>query len=157
MKKLATVFMVLVILFGFVLALTPIIASLLFPDTESTTQMPKEDVARSALARWFNAPIDAFVDVHAIKKTARGKSKSRFSFSTPSGVVRAFIHEKKLMQRELTDEIMLHLFTDKNISWWQPEALKRETWFEGEDQDRHLGLIYNADTKRGVLIIEQED
>lgn len=147
--------MVLVILFGFILALTPIIGSMLFPPIETAIQMPKADVARSALARWFNTSIDAVVDVHAIKKTINGVEKSRFSFSTPPSVVRSFIQNKKLIQKELTGEIMQHLFTDKKISWWQPEALQRETWFEGEDQDRHLGLIYNAETKRGVLVIEQ--
>lgn len=146
--------MVLVILFGLVLALTPFIGSIFFPQPEVSTQMAKSEVSRSALARWFNAPVAAFVDVHAIKQVSPERSLSRFSFSTPADVVRSFISTKKLKQKGLSDEVMQRIFSDKNISWWQPEALGRETWFNGQDQGRLLSLIYNAKTERGVLVIE---
>ena len=154
MKNLSTLFMVLVILFGLVLALTPFIGSIFFPQPEVSTQMAKSEVARSALARWFNAPVAAFVDVYAIKQVSQERSLSRFSFSTPADVVRSFISTKKLKQKGLSDEVMQRIFSDKNISWWQPEALGRETWFNGQDQGRLLSLIYNAKTERGVLVIE---
>ncbi len=146
--------MALVILFGLVLALTPFIGSIFFPPPDASTQMAKSEVARTALARWFNAPVAAFVDVRAIKKVSQKKSLSRFSFSTPADVVRAFISTKELEQKALSDEVMLRVFADKSISWWQPEALGRETWFNGQDQGRLLSLIYNAKTERGVLVVE---
>ena len=148
--------MALVILFGLVLALTPIIASIFFPQPKTSTQMAKSEVARTALAEWFNAPLGAFVDVHAIKQVSQKRNLSRFSFSTQPDAVRAFIREKHLKQLPLSQKVMQRTFSDKNISWWQPEALERETWFNGQDQGKELSLIYNAQTKRGVLVIESK-
>ncbi|MEE9351273.1 MAG: hypothetical protein V3U78_03345 [Thiotrichaceae bacterium] len=154
MKNLSTLLMVIVILFGLILAATPFIGSIFFPLPENSTQQPKTEMVRSALAQWFNAPSSAFVDVQAIRKMVNEKQVSRYSFSTPADVVRSFIIVKNLQQEPLSSEIMETIFTDKTISWWQPEALKRETWFSGTDQGRTLSLIYNAETKRGVLVIE---
>ncbi len=154
MKKLSTVFMAIVIFFGVILALTPFIGSIFFQLPENSTQQPKSEVVTSALAQWFNAPVSAFVDVQAVRKIVDGKQISRYSYSTPPDVVRSFIIVKNLQQKPLTDEIMKAVFSDESISWWHPEALKRETWFGGTDQSRNLSLIYNAETKRGVLVIE---
>ncbi len=154
MKNLSTVLMALVILFGIILAATPFIGSIFFQEPENSTQQAKSDVARSALSRWFNTPMSTLVDVHAVRKTTQDKRVSRYSFSTLPDVVRGFITHKNLQQKPLTDDIMQRVFVDKTISWWQPEALQRETWFTGSDQGRALHLIYNDKTQRGVLVIE---
>jgi len=154
MKNLSTFLMALVILFGLILAATPFLGSIFFQQSEDSTHQAKSEVARSALAQWFNAPVAAVVDVQALRKTTTEKQVSRYSFSTSPDVVRDFIGIKNLQQKDLTNEIMQRTFSDKSISWWQPEALQRETWFTGVDQDKTLSLIYNDKTQRGVLVIE---
>ncbi len=154
MKTLSTVLMVIVIIFGLILALTPFIGSIFFSLPENSTQQAKSEVARSAIAQWFNAPSKAFLDVQAIRKTVNGKQVSRYSYSTTPEIVRGFIGQKRLEQKPLNNEIMKAIFSDNSISWWQPAALKRETWFTGMDQGRTLSLIYNAQTQRGVLVIK---
>ncbi len=154
MKKLSTLLMAMVILFGLILVMTPFVGSIFFPLPENSTQQAKSEVARTAISKWFNAPSAAFVDVQAVRKTIEGKQVSRYSYSTTPDIVRGFIGQKKLEQKTLNDEIMNAVFNDSSISWWQPAALKRETWFTGMDEGRTLSLIYNAQTQRGVLVIE---
>lgn len=156
MKKLSVALMALVILFGLVLALTPIIASIFVPPPTEQVQMAEEDAAKAALKAWFGAPSNSFVDVNGIRKTNKAVYISRFSFSTPPDVVRKFIGRYGLEQKELTDRAMKEVFEDKSISWWQPEALQRETWFTGLDDGSSLNLIYNAETQRGVLVIARK-
>jgi len=146
----------LVILLGLLLALTPIIGSLFFPQPDVATQMAKDDVARSALASWFQAPVNALVDVKAVRKTTSEAKISRYSFSTTADVMRSFIQQKQLKQKDLTAQVMQNIFIDKTLPWWQPEALQRKTWFHGFDHDSEISLIYNAQTQRGVMIIKQK-
>jgi len=154
MKNLSTFLMAIVILFGLLLAATPFIGSIFFQQSEDSTHQAKSEAARYALAQWFNAPVAAIVDVQALRKTTTENQVSRYSFSTSPDVVRGFIGRKNLQQKDLTDEIMQRTFSDKSISWWQPEALQRETWFTGVDVGKTLSLIYNDKTQRGVLVIE---
>ncbi len=154
MKKVSTLLMAIVILFGLVLALTPFIGSIFFPLPENSTQQAKSELAKNAISMWFNAPSNAFVDVQAVRKITNGKQISRFSYSTTPDVVRGFISRKGLQQKSLNNELMQSVFSDHSISWWQPEALQRETWFSGMDQGKTLSLIYNAQTQRGVLVIK---
>jgi len=45
---------------------------------------------------------------------------------------------------------------NNKIDWWKPETLTRETFFKGEDKDVMLNLVYNAELKRGYLLLQQE-
>ncbi len=155
MKSIAILLMTIVILVGLLLALTPFAGSLFFSSAGTSGQMARPEMARMALADWFKAPPDVLNDVQGIRQSAPGKQWSRFSFSTSPNHVRSFIQHKHLVQKPLTAEIMQHVFTDKSLPWWQPEALQRETWFTGEDQGNRISLIYNAQSQRGVLVIQK--
>ena len=156
MQKFSIILMAVVILFGLVLTVTPFIGSIFFQLPKNSTQLAKAEVARAALSQWFNAPVDALADVQAIRQTQEGKKApvARYSFSTDPEFVRKFILKKRLQQKDLTEAILHNVFSDSSISWWHPEALRRETWFYGKDQGKSLSLIYNAETHRGVLVIE---
>lgn len=154
MKKLAPGIMFIAILLGFVLALTPIIGSIISKDDAPTAIRGKADAIQSALAEWFDAPKAAFVDVRGIRQTQKGRVIARFSFSTPPEVVRAFITKRQLEQKELTESAMQKVFIDTSIPWWKPNALQRKTWFTGNHQNKILSLIYNEKTQRAVLVIQ---
>lgn len=154
MKKLAQGFMLVVILIGFILALTPIIGSIMTSGDDRTVIRGKDDAVKTALSEWFKAPKSAFVDVHAIRQIKDNKPISRLSFSTTPEVVRGFLANKSFKQQDLTATIMADIFTDKTLSWWSPEALQRKTWFMAKDQNKTLHLIYNDKTQRAVLVVQ---
>ncbi|MCK5725360.1 MAG: hypothetical protein KAH22_00890 [Thiotrichaceae bacterium] len=154
MKKVTQGVMIIVILLGFVLALTPIIGSIIFKDDASSTIRGKEGAIQSALAEWFDAPKTLFVDAKGIRQIRKDRVIARFSFSTPPDVVRAFITKRQLKQKELTASAMQKVFIDTTIPWWKPDALQRKTWFTGHHKKKILSLIYNEKTQRAVLVIQ---
>ena len=154
MNKLAQGFMFVVILLGFVLALTPIIGSYILSGDDRTVIKGKDDAVKFALSKWFNAPKSVFVDVHALQQNDQGKRVFRFSFSTLPEIVHSFIKARQLEQKELTATDMKEIFEDKTIPWWSPEALDRKTWFTAQHENKTLNLIYNAKTQRAVLVIK---
>ena len=154
MKTLSTVIMGLAILVGLILALTPFVADKFFPIPENTVRQAKPEAAAKALKQWFQSPDSQFIAVQAInKKTATG-STSWFSYSVGRGPVEKYIVSKKLVQKELTKDIMGITFSTHQApaTWWQPEALAQKTYFTGEDQGRVVSLIYSPESKRGVLV-----
>jgi hypothetical protein len=68
-----------------------------------------------------------------------------------------FIHNRKLIQKDLTPEILKQQFYPQNppIPWWQPD-LDTKTYFSGKDGENSLHLIYNSRIKRGVLVISTQ-
>ncbi len=154
MKTISTIIMGLAILVGFILALTPFVADKFFPIPENTVRQAKPEAAAMALKQWFQSPDASFVAVQAInKKTVTGNT-AWFSFSVGRSPVEKYIVNKKLVQKELTKDIMGITFSTNQApaSWWQPEALAQKTYFTGEDQGRVVSLIYSPESKRGVLV-----
>ena len=154
MKIFASIIMGLAILMGLILALTPFVADKFFPMPENTVRQAKPEAAAMALKQWFRSPDALFVDVQAINKnTATGKT-AWFSYSVGRAPVEKYITNKKLTQKELTQDIMSTIFSSNHApaTWWQPEALAQQTYFTGEDQGRAVYLIYSPKSKRGVLV-----
>ncbi len=154
MKTLSTVLMAIVILAGLVLALTPFVADKFFPVPKNAIRVAKPDAAIMALQQWFQSP-DAFItDVQAFNKSNIDGSSSWFSFSVGRRPIEKYILNKKLSQNILTQEVLDATFFTSNppASWWQPTAVNQETYFSGSDQGRSVALIYNPETKRGVLV-----
>lgn len=154
MKTFTTIFMGLVILAGFILAFTPFVADKFFPIPENQIRQAKPEVATNALKQWFKSPEAFFTDVQALNKSSAEKRTSWFSFSVGRRPVEKYILDKKLRQVELNaDQLKARFFTENRpTSWWQPEAIAQKTFFTGEDQGRLVSLIYNPDSKRGVLV-----
>lgn len=163
MKTFASIFMGLVIIVGLILALTPIVGSLFFPVPENTVRQAKPDAAAMALKQWFQSPDAQFIAVQAINKTSIvndvKQNTSWFSFSVGRRPVEKYIINKKLAQQDLSTDILNSVFTLNNrpASWWQPEALAQKSYFTGSDQGRLVSLIYNPESKRGVLITTTEN
>ncbi len=154
MKTLATVFMGFVILMGLILALTPFVADKFFPVPENSVRQAKPEAAAMALKQWFKSPDAQFIAVQAInKKTPKGNT-AWFTFSVGRRPIEKYIIDKKLIQKELTNDIMVNTFSTDQApaSWWQPNALAQKTYFTGEDQGRVVALIYSPESKRGVLV-----
>ncbi len=154
MKTLATIFMGLAILVGLILAITPFVADKFFPIPENTVRQAKPEIAAKALQQWFQSSDEFFTDVQAINKSAASSKTSWFAFSVNRRPIEKFILNKKLVQSDLTEAILNTTFFKNNrpASWWQPEAIAQQTYFTGEDQGRQVSLIYNPDSKRGVLV-----
>lgn len=163
MKTFASIFMGLAIIVGLILALTPIVGSLFFPVPENTVRQAKPDAAAMALKQWFQSPDAQFIAVQAINKTSIvndvKQNTSWFSFSVGRRPVEKYIINKKLAQQDLSTDILNSVFTLNNrpASWWQPEALAQKSYFTGSDQGRLVSLIYNPESKRGVLITTTEN
>lgn len=163
MRTFASIFMGLVIIVGLILALTPIVGSLFFPVPENTVRQAKPDAAAMALKQWFQSPDAQFIAVQAINKTSIvndvKQNTSWFSFSVGRRPVEKYIINKKLAQQDLSTDILNSVFTLNNrpASWWQPEALAQKSYFTGSDQGRLVSLIYNPESKRGVLITTTEN
>lgn len=163
MKTFATIFMGIVILAGLTLALTPIIGSMFFPIPENTVRQAKPEAAAMALRQWFKSPDAQFIAVQAINKTNVVDNvttkTSWFTFSVGRRPVEKYIIDKKLVQKDLTKEILSTTFYDANppASWWQPNAIKQETYFTGRDQGRVVSLLYSPDSKRGVLVTNTDN
>ena len=158
------VLMAVVIFAGVVLSTTPFILEYFFPLPKESLQYADPDDAKNALRHWFNSKnsdtnADINFDIKQVKaareRLADVGVNSYFSFETSPEVITAFIRLKQLQQIELTDEVMQTLFVNAKISWWQPEILTRETYFSGEDKGILLHLIYNAQLKRGFLLLQQ--
>lgn len=145
-----------VIFAGVVLSTTPFILEYFFPLPKESLQYADPEDAENALKHWFDSKNPDTKHVKAAReRLADVGVNSYFSFETSPEVITTFIRLKKLQQLELTDEIMKTLFVNAKISWWQPEILTRETYFSGEDNGILLHLIYNAQLKRGFLLLQQ--
>jgi hypothetical protein len=148
--------MAVVIFAGVVLSTTPFILEYFFPLPKESLQYANSEDAENALKRWFNSENAEIKQVKAAReRLADVGVNSYFSFETSPDVITTFIRLKKLQQLELTDEVMQSLFVNAKISWWQPKILTRETYFSGEDKGILLYLIYNAQLKRGFLLLQQ--
>lgn len=158
MKTFTTLFMGLAIIAGFVLAFTPFIADKFFPVPENVVRQAKSEAATQALKQWFKSPNALFTDVQAVNKSSKEKRVSWFAFSVGRRPVEKFILSKKLKQVSLTEELLKSTFFthERPVSWWQPEAINQKTYFTGNDQGRQVSLIYNPDSKRGVLVTESK-
>ena len=146
--------MAIAILAGFILTVTPFVADKLFPVPKNVVRQAKPDAAKMALQQWFQSPNALFSDVQAINKKAGGVSTSWFSFSVGRRPVERYILDKKLVQLPLTPKVINSAFFKQKTpaSWWQPEAIEQQTYFQGKDQGRYISLIYNPDSKRGVFV-----
>lgn len=148
--------MAVAILSGILLLVTPFIMSYFFPVPAQAIQYAKPEEATAALKHWFNDPNADIQHVQAMReRLADVGTNSYFTFETEADVVRQFIGNKRLQQLELTDEVMQSLFVNTHVDWWQPKSLQRETYFSGEDKGVLLHLIYNAERKRGFLLLQQ--
>lgn len=158
MKTFTTIFMVIVIFAGFILAITPFVADKFFPVPENLVRQAKPEVATNALKQWFGAPDALFTDVQAFNRTTKDKRISWFSFSVGRRPVENYILNKKLLQTPLTqNSLSIIFYNDKRpVSWWQPDAINQQTYFAGEDQGRNISLLYNPNSKRGVLVTESK-
>ena len=154
MKTLTSIIMGLAILVGLVLAITPFVADKFFPIPENTVRQAKPDAAAMALKQWFQSPDAPFIAVQAINKKTPSSNTAWFSFSVGRAPIEKYIVAKKLVQKELNKDIMGITFSMNQppASWWQPDALKQQTYFTGEDQGRIVSLIYSPASKRGVLV-----
>lgn len=154
MKLFTTIFMVLAIVAGLILALTPFVADKFFPVPETAVRQAKPEAAAMALKRWFKSPDAPFIDVQAINKISTTSNTSWFSFSVGRAPIEKYIIGKKLSQANLSDAVLETVFYSKQppASWWQPSAIQQETYFTGEDQGRKVSLLYNPNSKRGVLV-----
>ena len=158
MKTLSTIFMVIVVIAGLTLALTPFIADKLFPVPENSVRQAKPEAAAMALKQWFQSPDAQFIAVQAINKTSVvdnvQSNTAWFAFSVGRNPVEKYIISKKLSQKDLTVDVINETFFAKNppATWWQPNALAQKTYFTGEDQGRLVSLIYSPESKRGVLV-----
>ena len=143
-----------VILAGLVLALTPFVADKFFPVPENATRVAKPEAAVMALQQWFKSPDELITGVQAINKSGNEGSSSWFAFSVGRRPIEKYILSTKLVQKDITPEILNTVFSESNppASWWQPSAVNQETYFSGTDQGRSVALIYNPGTKRGVLV-----
>lgn len=155
MKNFFPILIGIVVFAGVVLTFSPFVMPYIFPVDESKPQIAISDRARVALADWFSVDPNKMDTVQAYRETDQmsGKKNMYFSYSTDPDTVRNFIQKKGLEQQTLTDEVMQEIFAKSSVSWWQPAALNRETWFTGNDGPAKLNLIYNAESKRGVLVI----
>ncbi|CAA6822434.1 MAG: Unknown protein [uncultured Thiotrichaceae bacterium] len=155
MKNFFPILIGIVVFAGVVLTFSPFVMNFIFPVDESKPQIAISDRARVALADWFSVDPNKMDTVQAYRETDQtsGKQSMYFSYSTDPDTVRGFIKKKGLEQQALTDEVMQEIFVKSSVSWWQPAALNRETWFSGNDGAAELNLIYNAENKRGVLVI----
>ena len=154
MKTFSTIFMILVVIAGFVLAITPFVADKFFPVPENVVRQAKPEAAATALKQWFNSPDAQFINVQAINKESSQAKTAWFSFSVGRRPVEKYIIDKKLQQKELSGDILKRVFFEDNrpASWWQPGALNQKTYFSGTDQGRKVALIYSPKAKRGVLV-----
>jgi len=148
--------MLLVILAGFVLSVTPFVASFLVPVPDQQLRMSKQDQLKLALGAWFRTDGERFIDVQGVERLMEGKKTGYFSFSIEQNPVARFVKHKDLKQMDLSEDVLRNTFHVDNppASWWQPQALQTETWFTGEDQQRQLHLTYNPKTRRCILVIE---
>lgn len=158
MKFITTFFMGLAIIVGLILAITPFVADKIFPLPENSVRVAKPDAAAMALKRWFKSPDAPFIDVQAINQSSPQQKVAWFSFSVGRGPVEKYILTTKLKQKTLTPDILKNTFYVDNppATWWHPEAIQQETYFSGKDQDRYLALLYNPETKRGVLVTNSQ-
>lgn len=154
MKTFSTIIMAIAILAGLVLAITPFVADKFFPIPENSIRQAKPEAAAMALQQWFKSPEALFIDVQAINKSTPTTNTSWFTFSVGRAPVEKYILDKRLSQQDLNDETFDRVFNRKTppASWWHPEALSQQTYFTGKDQGRNVSIIYNPDSKRGILV-----
>ncbi len=146
--------MLLAILVGLVLAITPFVADKFFPIPENAVRQAKPAAAAMALKRWFNDPQAEFLSVQAINKKTDSSNVSWFTFSVGRSAVEKYIIDKKLSQQTLNPTILETVFFSAQppATWWQPAAINQQTYFTGQDQGRSVSIIYNPSSKRGVLV-----
>lgn len=156
MKYFFPILMACLILAGITLTVTPYIADMLFPVGKASFQAAKPAETRQALADWFNTPLDAFSETYGIKQRNAHSSTAWFAFHVAREPVQTFIFRHHLQQRDLTPELLQKIFLQNSppVDWWQPALLQRQTYFSGSDEGQELGLVYDAESQRGFLIVK---
>ncbi len=146
--------MMLAILVGLILAITPFVADQFFPVPKNTVRQAKPEAAAMALKRWFKDPQAEFLAVQAINKTTENSNVAWFTFSVGRSAVEKYIIAKKLQQKSLNQTILEEVFFSNNppATWWQPSAINQQTYFTGRDQGQIVSIIYNPSSKRGVFV-----
>ncbi len=155
MKYFFPTLMILAILSGVSLALTPYIAELFFPASKTSLRTADPERAKQALANWFGTEPAKVSEVQASNQTSAESNTSWFAFGMERSAVEYFIRQNGLKQQNLSAEVLQNTFMTQQppAPWWQPAALGRETCFTGSDEGREIGLIYHAELKKGFLIM----
>lgn len=155
MKYFFPTLMAMVILSGLALVMTPYIAEWYFPATAYGFRQAKPEDSKQALAQWFGTTPEAIWEANTIRQEAAQGNTSWFGFRMERQPVENFIRQHKLRQKILTPEQMQAVFLAQipPVTWWQPAALQRQTYFEAKDKNQHLGLIYNAEQQQGFLVV----
>ncbi|MGB3916049.1 MAG: hypothetical protein WBL07_01305 [Thiothrix litoralis] len=155
MKYFFPFMMVLVILSGLSLIVTPYIGEYIFPASKTTLRAADPEHAKQALADWFNTSPASLSDVQAIKQVSAQVNNSWFTFKADAPPVKNFILQNRLKQQDLTPETLQKVFMAQTpaIPWWQPAALERQTCFIGTDEGQEIGLIYHAELRTGFIVI----
>lgn len=155
MKYFFPVLITVVVLSGLVLTFTPFVAEQLLPSPTTSMRQADPQQIKQALANWFGTSASAITQAQGISLLTAEGTTAWFEFSTDRQGVERFIVTNHLKQQELTSAIMQDFFTNAKppAEWWQPTSLQRQTYFSGTEQGREVGLIYNAETQKGFLIV----
>ncbi len=158
MKYFFPILMAILILFGITLVATPFVAEWIFPAEKTGFHLAKEADVKEALATWFETSQDQIKQASAINAPSAQANTEWFTFAVAREPVESFIRKNRLQQQDLTPQRMQELFMAQQppVAWWQPESLARQTCFTGDDEDRQIGLIYNAEQQRGFLIVRSK-
>ena len=142
------------IFFGVVLTVTPWIAEYLMPAKTTSYRRAPAPEAQEALANWFNVRPHQVSYPEAIQYTTPNQKTAWFKFNIERKPVEQFIRVLRLKQEDLTPEVMQQRFLAHKppVEWWQPDELKRQTYFTGQSAGQELKLIYNAELQQGYLL-----
>lgn len=156
MKYFFPVLMAIMILFGIGLTLTPYIANWLIPVTASSYQQAKSADARQAVADWFGVKPEQIKSAQAIRQRTPAGNTAWLSFETDREPVVQFVVSARLNQVNLDQNALQTIWLGNAlpVDWWQPAALKRETYFEGKTENRTVALMYNDELQKGYLLIK---
>lgn len=146
------------ILSGVILVITPYVAEYFFPLSQAAYQKPDETDVKRALSDWFGVGMDQLTEANALRRRLADGSVDWYQFGLPPEAVKRFIVQSRLRQTDLTPEVMQQSFMANApaVAWWQPEALKQQTYFTGLGDGREVVLIYNAEQQRGVMRIHSQ-
>jgi len=155
MKYFFPALMGLLIIAGIVLTVTPFVAEQFFPTAETSYRKANPDDVKQALRDWFRQPQADFRDARAIRQVSAKGTMAWFRFEVERQAVERFIVANRMKQSELTDEVMQATFMRHvpPVDWWQPVALKRETYFKSGNKDQVLNLIYDAESATGYFLV----
>ena len=147
--------MTLTILAGLSLVVTPYVAEWLLPAETSTYRAAPAAEMKQALSGWFKTEVSNLAEVQGLQRLSPEGNTSWFKFSMPRQPVEQFIRSNRLQQKPLTPDLMNTTFSGKDLPapWWQPADLSRQTCFVLADEGQQLGLIYNAETQQGYLVV----